>query len=49
MSDRVEQFKDRRESLNEKLLARDDINIKRVFALDGAVYRNGALDSSTKE
>jgi len=49
MSDRVKQFKDRRESLNEKLLARDDINIKRFFALDGAVYRDGALDVKTKE
>ena len=49
MTDRVEQFKGRRESLNEKLLARDDINIKRFFALDGAVYRDGALDAKTKE
>jgi AhpD family alkylhydroperoxidase len=49
MCDRVEEFKDRRESLNEKLLARDDINIKRFFALDGAVYRDGALDVKTKE
>ena len=49
MTDSVEQFKGRRESLNEKILARDDINIKRFFALDGAVYRDGALDAKTKE
>ena len=49
MSDRVKQFKDHREWLNEKILARDDVNIKRFFALDGAVYRDGALDVKTKE
>ncbi|UCC45138.1 MAG: carboxymuconolactone decarboxylase family protein, partial [Candidatus Zixiibacteriota bacterium] len=49
MSSRVEQFKKERERLNEKILARDDINIKRFFSLDSAVYRDGALDARTKE
>ena len=49
MSDRVQQFREEREKLNEIVLARDDINLKRFFALDSAVYRPGALDQKTKE
>ena len=49
MSESVEKFQKERESLNEMILARDDINIKRFFALDSAVYRDGALDGKTKE
>ncbi len=49
MSKRIEEFKKEREQLNENILARDDINIKRFFALDGAVYRDGALPAKTKE
>lgn len=49
MSKRVEKFKEERESLNELVLSRDNINIKRFFGLDSAVYRSGALDEKTKE
>jgi AhpD family alkylhydroperoxidase len=49
MSDRVKQFKQEREKLNEIVLARDNLNTKRFFALDSAVYRSGALDEKTKE
>lgn len=49
MPDRVKQFKEEREQLNEMLLARDNLNLKRFFALDAAVYRDGALDTKTKE
>ena len=49
MSDRVKQFKDQREKLNEHILARDNVNIKRFFGVDTAVYREGALDAKTKE
>ena len=45
----VDQFKKEREALNETILARDDVNIKRFFALDNAVYRDGALPAKTKE
>ena len=45
----VDQFKKEREQLNETILARDDVNIKRFFALDNAVYRDGALSAKTKE
>jgi len=49
MSDRIDRFKQEREALNEAVLARDDTNIKRFFALDSAVFREGALDVKTKE
>lgn len=49
MSDRVKRFKEEREKLNDIILERDDINIKRFFGLDNAVYRDGALDAKTKE
>ncbi|MFZ1685050.1 MAG: carboxymuconolactone decarboxylase family protein [Candidatus Zixiibacteriota bacterium] len=49
MSERVKQFQDERSKLNEIVLGREDINIKRFFGLDSAVYRDGALDAKTKE
>ena len=49
MPDKVKQFREERERLNEMVLARDNLDIKRFFALDGAVYRDGALDTRTKE
>jgi ribonuclease HI len=49
MSKRIEEFKRERESLNDHVLARDDINIKRFFGIDEAVYRDGALPAKTKE
>lgn len=49
MSERVKQFKQERERLNEVILKRDDLNIKRFFSLDSAVYREGALSAKTKE
>jgi len=49
MSKGIEEFKKERERLNEIILAREDINIKRFFGIDNAVYRDGALPSKTKE
>ncbi len=49
MSDKVEQFKEEREKLNKHILSRDNVNIKRFFGIDTAVYRDGALDTKTKE
>jgi AhpD family alkylhydroperoxidase len=49
MAERVEKFRREREALNEKILARDNINIKRFFGIDTAAYRDGVLDSKTKE
>lgn len=49
MSERVKQFQQEREQLNEMLLSRDNLDVKRFFALDSAVYRDGALAAKTKE
>jgi AhpD family alkylhydroperoxidase len=49
MSERSEKFKKEREVLNKLVLDRDNLNIKRFFGIDSAVYRDGALDSKTKE
>lgn len=49
MPDRVKEFKEQRLAQNEIVLNRDNLNIKRFFALDTAVYNDGALDSKTKE
>lgn len=49
MSERVERFKKERQRLNDLILGRDNFDIKRFFALDSAVYRDGALDAKTKE
>ncbi len=45
----VEQFREERDTLNRIVLNREDLNIKRFFGLDSAVYRDGALDARTKE
>ena len=49
MAKSVELFSKERERLNEIVLSRENINIKRFFGLDSAVYRDGALDTKTKE
>ncbi len=49
MSDRIQQWKQEREALNEVVLKHDDLNIRRFFGIDTAVYRDGALDAKTKE
>jgi AhpD family alkylhydroperoxidase len=49
MSKRIDEFIEERNQLNEAILARDDLSIKRFFALDDAVYRDGALPAKTKE
>ena len=49
MPGKAEKFKKEREELNKLVLERDDLNIKRFFGIDSAVYRDGALNSKTKE
>lgn len=49
MTSRVQAFHDERAALNEIVLGRDDLNIKRFFGIDSAVYREGALPVKTKE
>jgi len=35
--------------MNDKILSTDNLEIKRFFNLDSAVYKSGALDGKTKE
>jgi AhpD family alkylhydroperoxidase len=46
---RLEDFRSYRERMNERLLATGTVNTRRFFALDTATYRDGALDTRTKE
>ena len=49
MSENVKKFKEQRESLNKLILEKGDLNIKRFFGIDTAVYKDGALNAKTKE
>lgn len=50
MSDRVEQFNEYRNKMNERLLATDNRVLKRMFSLDSLTYMDGgALDVKSKE
>ncbi len=49
MSSRLDDFRAYRERMNERIFAIDHLGIKRFFNLDGAAYRDGALDGRTKE
>ncbi len=44
-----QQFRERRQKGNERVLATDNLMIKRFFSLDSACYRDGALPGKTKE
>lgn len=45
----VKQFNDYRSKMNEKILAADNLIIKRIFNLDTNAYQAGALDIKSKE
>jgi AhpD family alkylhydroperoxidase len=45
----VEQFNEYRGKMNEKILAADNLIIKRIFNLDTNAYQEGALDVRSKE
>ncbi|MEN9336564.1 MAG: hypothetical protein RLZZ500_1551 [Bacteroidota bacterium] len=49
MSNLVEEFNEYRSRMNEKLLADNNLVIKRIFNLDTNAYSAGALDVKTKE
>jgi AhpD family alkylhydroperoxidase len=49
MSKIVEDFNSYRAIMNEKILAEDNMVLKRFFSLDNQAYSDGALDSRTKE
>ena len=45
----VKQFNEYRSKMNEKILAADNLIIKRIFNLDTNAYQEGALDIKSKE
>lgn len=49
MTSRLEEFRDYRERMNERIMELEHLGIKRFFNLDSAAYRDGALDGRTKE
>ena len=49
MSDRVQQFTEFRQRMNERILAEDNQVVRRFFALDTQAYKDGALPLKTKE
>lgn len=46
---RLQEFRDKRAALNEKVFALDHLGVKRFFNLDTNTYKDGALDKRTKE
>lgn len=46
---RLGEFRSFRERMNERILERDNLDIRRFFALDDRVYREGRLPARTKE
>lgn len=49
MSKQVEEFDNYRSKMNEVILGKDNLVIKRLFNLDTQTYSAGALDVKTKE
>ena len=49
MSDRVQQFTEFRQRMNQRILAHDNQVVRRYFALDTQTYKEGALPLKTKE
>lgn len=49
IQNRLQAFREKRGELNEKTLNAGHLGIKRFFNMDANTYRDGALDSKTKE
>ncbi len=49
MTDNLQEFRQFRERLNERILEQDNLDIRRFFALDSRTYEPGALPTRTKE
>lgn len=48
-NNRLNQFREQRKRMNDKIMDLDHLGIKRFFNLDSNTYKPGALDSKTKE
>ena len=49
MANQIEEFNDYRSKMNERILAQDNLVIKRLYNLDTNAYAEGALNVKTKE
>ena len=49
MNKKITEFREYRQKMNKKLLAADNLIIKRIFNLDANTYRDGALSAREKE
>jgi AhpD family alkylhydroperoxidase len=49
MSNLIQEFNDYRTKMNEVILSKDNLVIKRLWNLDTNTYAEGALDTKTKE
>jgi AhpD family alkylhydroperoxidase len=49
MGEELKKFNEFRKAMNERILASGHLGIKRFFALDKNVYKDGALKAETKE
>ena len=49
MSDKLSEFTDFRQRMNQRILEQDNQVERRFFALDTQTYKDGALDHKTKE
>ncbi len=49
MTNRLDEFREYRDRMNERIGEIDHLGIKRFFNLDSAAYRDQALDGKTKE
>jgi len=49
MSTSLDEFRAYRTTMNDRIADIDHLGMKRFFNLDGAAYKDGALDTKTKE
>ncbi|MEA1874997.1 MAG: carboxymuconolactone decarboxylase family protein [Bacteroidota bacterium] len=49
MNEKINEFREYRKHMNEKILEKDNLVIKRIFNLDTKTYKEGALSVKTKE
>lgn len=49
MSELIDDFRDYRLKMNDRLMATDNLVLKRIFNIDTNAYMDGALNSRTKE
>jgi len=49
MSELIKEFNDYREKMNEVILSKNNLVMKRLWNLDTNTYEEGALDKKTKE